>query len=64
MILAGGKDIVEAIPESVQGVANIAKETGSLLNTGVKTTNFLLENLFVIGGVLGVGFVGYKIYTR
>ena len=64
VLLAGGRDVIEAVPESVQGVANIVKETGSLLTTGIKTTNFLLENLFVISAAVGAGFVGYKIYTR
>ena len=64
MVLAGGQDVLEAVPESVAGVANIVKETGSLLATGIKTTSFLLENLVVIGGVIGAGFVGYKIYNR
>ena len=64
MILAGGKDVLETVPESVQGVANIVKETGSLLTTSVKGMNFVLENFFAIGTSVGVGFVGYKIYTR
>ena len=64
MILAGGKDVLETVPESIQGVANIVRETGSLLTSGIKGTNFLLENFFVIGTAVGVGFVGYKIYTR
>ena len=64
IVLAGGQDVLEAVPESVAGVANIVKETVSLLTTGIKTTSFLLENLVVIGSVIGVGFVGYKIYNR
>ena len=59
MILAGGKDVLETVPESVQGVANIVKETGSLLTTSVKGMNFVLEIFFAIGTA-----VGYKIYTR
>ena len=46
MILAGGQDVLEAVPESVQGVANIVKETGSLLTTGLKTSNFYW-NIFI-----------------
>lgn len=64
MVLAGGKDVLETVPESVQGVANIVKETGSLLATGIKGTNFILEIFFTIGTAVGVGFVGYKIHTR
>ena len=64
VLSAGGKDVLETVPESVQGVANIVRETGSFLTTGIKGTNFLLENFFVIGTAVGVGFVGYKIYTR
>ena len=64
VLLAGGRGVIEAVPESMQGVANIVRETGSLLTTGIKGTNFLLENFFVIGGAVGVGFVAYKVYTR
>lgn len=60
MILAGGKDVLDTVPESVQGVANIVRETGSVLATGIKGTNFLLENFYMVG----VGYVGYKIYTH
>ena len=64
MIIAGGRDTLAAVPESVQGVANVVRETGSILSTSVKGMNFLLENFFVIGTALGAGYVGYKIYTR
>ena len=64
MILAGGKDVLETVPESVQGVANIVKETGSLLTTSVKGMNFVLKNFLAIGTAVGIGFVGYKIYTK
>lgn len=64
MIIAGGRDVLETVPESVQGVANIVRETGSLLTTSVKGMNFVLENFFMIGTALGAGYVGYKIYTR
>lgn len=64
VILAGRRDVLETVPESVQGVANIVRETGSLLTTSVKGMNFVLENFIVIGTAVGVGFVGYKIYTR
>lgn len=60
MMLAGGQDVLEAVPESVAGVANIVKETGSLLTTGLKTTNFLLENFYTISIVAGMGYAAYK----
>ena len=72
-VLAGGRDlletvpetlegVLETIPESVQGAVNIVRETGSLLTTSLKGMNFVLENFFMIGTAAGVGFVGYKMY--
>ena len=58
------KETLAAVPESVQGVANIVRETGFLLTTSVKGMNFVLENFIAIGTALGVGFVGYKSYTK
>ena len=60
MVLTGGQDVLEAVPESVAGVTNIVKETGSLLTTGLKTSNFLLENLYTIGIVADIGYAAYK----
>ena len=64
MTIAGERDVLETVPESVQGVANIVRETGSRLTTSVKGMNFVLEIFLAIGTAIGVGFVGYKIYNR
>lgn len=55
--LAGGRGPLEAIPETLEDALDVIPESkrGEL---------YVLENFFMIGTAVGVGFVGYKLYYK